>query len=381
MSTYLLFGHGSSYNHGAEAIIKTTVRFIRQRDADSRILLSTSFRRHDEQFALPVDGYLERDEHYAGLDKASRMKHLYDALIYKRVIDEIDENTVCLSTGGDNYCYPNWRRWDPIVNTAAARGAKCVLWGCSVEPKLIDADMIAILSKHTLIVTRESISYDALKQRGLTNVCAGVDTAFFLEAETTELPNSFLDGNTVGINLSPLVVRREPTDGCMLRNAYALIDFILNKTDMSVALIPHVVLSMDNDYGMLKQIYDGVQNHERVCLLPEDWSAAQYKYAISRCRYMVSARTHAVIAAYSSCVPTIAIGYSTKASGLAADVGQSYFVLPIGAIMRDDTIISMFKELIRRGDAAKPVFTASQDVVLGIVDALQLKMPAASSLS
>ena len=35
----------------------------------------------------------------------------------------------------------------------------------------------------------------------------------------------------------------------------------------------------------------------------------------------VAARTHAVISAYSMCVPTIALGYSIKSIGIAKDLG------------------------------------------------------------
>ena len=35
----------------------------------------------------------------------------------------------------------------------------------------------------------------------------------------------------------------------------------------------------------------------------------------------IGARTHAVISAYSMCVPTIALGYSIKSRGIAKDLG------------------------------------------------------------
>ncbi len=41
---------------------------------------------------------------------------------------------------------------------------------------------------------------------------------------------------------------------------------------------------------------------------------------IARCRMFVGARTHATIAAYSSAVPTLVLGYSIKSRGIAADI-------------------------------------------------------------
>ncbi|MFR4670990.1 MAG: hypothetical protein ACLT69_14285 [Intestinibacter bartlettii] len=51
---------------------------------------------------------------------------------------------------------------------------------------------------------------------------------------------------------------------------------------------------------------------------------------ISRCR-LYRARTHATIAAYSTCVPTLVIGYSVKAKGIAKDIFGTYenYVLPV----------------------------------------------------
>ena len=49
----------------------------------------------------------------------------------------------------------------------------------------------------------------------------------------------------------------------------------------------------------------------------------QIRYAISKCRMFIGARTHAVISAYAMCVPTIAIGYSVKSVGIAKDLQLS----------------------------------------------------------
>lgn len=43
MKKYLLYGHGGAYNHGAEAIVRSTVALIREREPEAHILLSTHF--------------------------------------------------------------------------------------------------------------------------------------------------------------------------------------------------------------------------------------------------------------------------------------------------------------------------------------------------
>ena len=52
----------------------------------------------------------------------------------------------------------------------------------------------------------------------------------------------------------------------------------------------------------------------------EDMSVGKLKFIISKCRFFIGARTHAIIAAYSSRVPAVALGYSVKAKGIACDL-------------------------------------------------------------
>ena len=52
----------------------------------------------------------------------------------------------------------------------------------------------------------------------------------------------------------------------------------------------------------------------------EDMSVGKLKFIISKCRFFIGARTHAIISAYSSRVPAVALGYSVKAKGIARDL-------------------------------------------------------------
>lgn len=339
---FMLYGHGGSYNHGAEAIVKCTVPLIKSIHPDSKILLSTHFKDQDLRFDLPVDAYCERDSYYVKLDKSTSTKGIYDHLIYKSTLDNIDTDTICLSIGGDNYCYPNWHRFSTIHKIALQRGARSVLWGCSIEPTIIDQEMLEVLKNHHIIVARESCTYDALRECGLVNVVLCPDSAFLLESKEISLPVNFVTGNTIGLNISPLVQRREYSSGIFLQNVFNLIQYIMDQTDMAVALIPHVVMPVDNDFELLSRIYKDFEKTGRMSLLSDGLSAAEYKYAISKCRLMIAARTHASIAAYSSCVPTLAIGYSIKAKGLGRDLGFSNYVLDLNTITEKDSLLNVF---------------------------------------
>ena len=352
---FLLYGHGGSYNHGAEAIVKCTVDMIKMRYPDSKVILSTHFKEQDIEYRIPVDEYCQRDMKYVELDKNSSEKGMYNSFIYKSTLEQITGDTVCLSVGGDNYCYDNWRKWKAIHERAIEEGARSILWSCSIEPAMIDDEMLDVLKSHHLITARESITYNALKDRGFHNIRLCSDVAFLLEPKEYSLPENFLMGNTVGINISPLIIRREKTEGIVIKNVEKLINLVINTTDMNIALIPHVLMPMDNDLEILEKIYNGIENKKRICFVNKNISAAEYKYIISNCRLGVFGRTHASIAAYSTFVPSMVIGYSVKSKGIAKDLGLEDFVLPIEGFHNDYCMISMFEKLMNNEQNIKKI--------------------------
>ena len=61
----------------------------------------------------------------------------------------------------------------------------------------------------------------------------------------------------------------------------------------------------------------------------------------------MGARTHATIAAYSTNVPTLVIGYSIKARGIAKDLFGQYenYVLPVQNLKRENELVEAFQWL------------------------------------
>jgi polysaccharide pyruvyl transferase WcaK-like protein len=163
------------------------------------------------------------------------------------------------------------------------------------------------------------------------------DIAFTLKPE----PVDFELENYVVLNLSPLVIKRNP----IVKVAYqALLDYVLKETDMSIALVPHVVQSVDNDYDALSSL--DVSDTDRVKLVSDKFSATQYKTIISKAKFCVAARTHATIAAYSSCVPAIAVGYSVKAHGIARDLNIGEHVVDAMSITSGSELVAAFRMLM-----------------------------------
>lgn len=355
--TIVFYLHGGSGNHGCEAILNSTCHMIE----DLPKLLVTNSEKEDRFYSLgPLCDILQERkiaEHFFAHvwyyawrvlfhDPESFMRYRFRAVLGK------NRAPLYISTGGDMYCYEISKKEAIVANSTFVRaGAKTILWGCSLEPELLkEPEVVADMKQYTLITPRESITAEALQRAGVVeNVKLFPDPAFALEAEKMQLPERFTAGGTIGINVSPMIVRHEKVDGITLANYRKLIEHILQTTRDSVALIPHVMWNYNDDRLTLKELYRGFEANERVLLFP-DLPCQKLKYIISQCKVFIGARTHATIAAYSSCVPTLVVGYSVKARGIARDLfgTEENYVLPVQALEDPEELIQAYDWMMER---------------------------------
>jgi polysaccharide pyruvyl transferase WcaK-like protein len=352
MKHFLLYGHGGSYNHGGEAIVRTTIETIREKYDDAHITLSSHFSEQDREFFIDADEIITPDSAIWESEKKSSgyEKEEFARLMYEPALSKISSKTTLLSVGGDNFCYPNWHRLKIFQDEAAHRKARSILWSASVEPSAITPEMVSVLNSYNVITARERRTYNALHERGIKSEVIFIpDVAFRLKPEAVDMPSGFGQGGFIGINISPLVIRREKVSGILKENIAELINFILAETDFGIALIPHVVMPMDNDYAVLSEIYDGLSKNDRIWLVGDKYSAAQYKFIISRCKLLFCSRTHASIAAYSFNIPCAVVGYSIKSVGIAEDLGMGGYVLPVERITENSVVRDLFVFLLKNG--------------------------------
>jgi polysaccharide pyruvyl transferase WcaK-like protein len=207
---------------------------------------------------------------------------------------------------------------------------------------LLDNPIVAEdLAGFDLITARETISYEALKAVNPNTVLVA-DPAFTLERKYLPLPEGWVEGKMVGINASPLIL--SSGDGQLVMEAYrALIRRILDTTDLNVVLIPHVVWDSNDDRKVLTPLYEEFRHTGRVILLG-DHNCMEIKGYIARCRFFIGARTHATIAAYSSCVPTLVLGYSVKSRGIATDLfgTEENYVIPVQGMTDSNALADGF---------------------------------------
>lgn len=358
----VMYLHGGSGNHGCEAIVNSTCHMLEELPK----LLVTNSEKEDKSYSLAglCEILQERkiDEHFLAHVWYYAWRALFhdpESFMRYRFREVLGQNMAPLyvSVGGDMYCYENSKKEAILANRAFCKaGAKTVLWGCSIEPELLkEAEVVEDMKRYTLITPRESITMRALLRAGVTeNVKFYPDPAFSLKPERVKLPEGFREGRTIGINLSPMILHYEKEPGIALRNYRKLVEHILQTSDNSVALIPHVIWKNNDDRETLAELYRGYENNERVMLLP-DMSCGQLKYVIASCRAFIGARTHATIAAYSSFVPTLVVGYSVKALGIARDLfgREENYVLPVQTLQEADALIRAYEWLMGEEEAIR----------------------------
>lgn len=350
---YFLYNHIGSANHGCEALVRSVLKMLPE-NAETMLLSEMPdeeiyYRIQDVTKIIPATCEVEKKSMkflraYLQL-KIRKNFFPIDALPYEHGIDRIPAGAVGVSIGGDVFCYDNYPKYILIHEQIRRRKHKTILMGCSLEEELFqDPAFIKDMKNYDYILARESLTFELLKRAGITKIGLAPDPAFTLPEIQLPMSEKFAEGNTIGINVSPLVERRETKKGIVLENYKTLIRNILSNTDCSVALIPHVVWKDNDDRMILKKIYDLFRESGRVVMI-NDHNCMELKGYISRCRFFIGARTHATIAAYSTGIPTLTLGYSIKSRGIAKDLfgTDENYVIPVQRLSRPEDLWNAFE--------------------------------------
>lgn len=351
--------HLNGGNRGCEGIAKGTATILGE-PKELLIGLCTD---------IPLDKKLKIDHYVTLVDKQPRtllfkiISRIYRTILklftkdsfvlsllerfyaYHPFIKKMNKGDIMLSTGGDMMCYGD----NQVITTctdAKRQGAKTILWGCSMGKENLTPRKKKILSKFDLIYARESLTYDFFKSLGLKKVVCYPDPAFALEPETVELPKCFESNKVIGINLSNYTVGAYTLDTPFGEEVKQLLDYILNETEYHILLIPHVMWNDQDDRILAKNVADLYEKYEgRISVLDSDkFNYLQIRYIISKCHVFIGGRTHAVVSAYSTCVPAIALGYSIKSRGIAKDIGMpEYSVVDSKHIHHEGYLLESFK--------------------------------------
>jgi colanic acid/amylovoran biosynthesis protein len=360
LSKHLLFvGNASYQNRGCEAIVRGTMAILEMAQGARKNLTVTnayygdadslkSMRAgemdarisHERLVSYPqrwsLDWFAEKANEQCGTHFAAR---------HRVLSHDVKSAAFALEIGGDNYTmdYGFPQRLIDLDRWLMSKRVPVIIWGASIGPFSEDPDAEKRMMRHLAMLpavfVRESATFRYLvHEHGLENVHQFADPAFMLEPSEPPLESTRIKVSEapVGINLSPLfrayrgVVRQKPWQTKRehlqdwIKETATLVAATRRQTGQPILLIPHVESALPgiDDFSFLESVCRecSQQGITGVDIVNERLNAAQLKWIISRCSLLIAARTHATIAAFSTGVPTLSLGYSRKAVGINRDV-------------------------------------------------------------
>lgn len=378
--TFYLASHNNFGNRGCEALVRSTVGALHAAFGSANVLVPTLDESRDhaqwpesEQFGVQFVEAPTMPRFLGKWGMACKKVSWIKALPHPKVAfppafeADLRRADAVLSIGGDNYSLDyglaNLHFHMKISESAMRLGKPTVLWGASIGPftdePLIERAVAKHLQRLELITVRESESVKYLRSIGVSdNVLQVVDSAFALKPSPVDVSTwwpAYPGSGVIGLNIGSLVNDLFRKSGCANGLIPEVTEFartLFKRTDYSLLLISHVSpLNGDtrrNDTTFNQELMDALGGPTpRLAEASSGLNAAQIKHVISKCRFLIAARTHATIAGFSAAVPTLSIAYSVKAKGINRDLfGDERYVLD-SSLLSCDTLWKGFELLLR----------------------------------
>lgn len=360
------------YNRGSEALVRGLTTICKEYLDETYITLVSGEGNFGSWVNIEnIDNYCKKlnytnksiMRYIVAVLKKLKLKGLATKLQYSKLKKVAQEQDIIIMVGADNYdimygMQENLKQLHEYIRKNTK--AKMILYDCSIADRDITDTLKKDFKNFDIVTVRETISEENISNFvNRDKLYRFPDPAFVMSHEEVELPNIFNNKNgVVGINVSNLITN--PKYGGKaedILNAYInMMNYILENTSKSIVLIPHV---MNNaDLSTLKKLYENYVENDRVYLVEnEKLNAKQLKYIISKCKLYVGARTHSTIAAYSTNVPTLVLGYSVKSKGISKDIFGIYdnYVLPVEDLNSDQYLVDGFKWLDENQDNIRDI--------------------------
>jgi len=258
----------------------------------------------------------------------------------------------------------------PIL-TALAMGKPIILCAQSIGPfKLMKRLARYVLGQATLITAREPVTVEYLSKIGIQNrhIYLTTDLAFLLEPAKHETVDDVfsIEGielagrQMLGVSLSNLVQshyqKRNPNSSEFLfpELIASILDSISERYGLQILFVPHVTgpRASADDRLFAEKIVSQMKTN--AVAIKGDYTPDILKGIISRCHMYMGSRMHANIAALSSGIPTLAISYSHKTSGIMQMLNQDQYVCDI-ATLNGETVLECFANLHAMRDSVAAV--------------------------
>lgn len=387
---FLLVGNASYANRGCEAIVRGTMEILRREFGDD---ITASAGIYGDPAEIRAQGDTEVDatvSNFALLPGARRWTRAWVEEQFNRrlgtrfagvqapLLPHLAGRCSALEIGGDNFSldYGVPGHFLTMDRFLKERGLPVILWGASVgpfdaEPEFAE-EMFAHLRSLRAVFVRESLSREYLAGNGVTNnVHLMSDPGFVMppsEPDPDALGFTVPDG-AIGLNFSPLMAKflieadlpvwelKEEHLEAWTSLCIQAVEALASETRRDIVLIPHVGSTFPgiDDFRFLARVARRVKpsSKTRILSVPEGLDARELKAVIARCHVFAGARTHSTIAAISSAVPTLSLGYSLKAKGLNEDIfGKQDYCLDTASLTLEGFLERMMLLLDERDEVA-----------------------------
>lgn len=366
MKKILIVINAAKYNMGSNMLLRGIAQIIKDLGVDF-IAVSSADISEKESLNIPfVNKYIPRSykwtkkyfprKIYAAINKTFGLNLISEKIRNYSLYREFKNFNLIVLVAADNYDYN--KRKNPLDGMISYISKlnnkhKILLYDFSTNKENITKYLINSIKKVDCLTARDSLSFKNLNEiKETTNkLFLTYDPAFVVKPEKIEI-NIDWTKNYVGLNISSMVLNRNRD---VFDAYYKLIEQILSYKELNILLIPHVM--KQKDLKGLKVLYEKYKNTGRLFLIDnENLTGPELKYIISKCRFFVGARTHATIAAYSSCVPTLVLGYSIKSLGIAKDLFGTYenYVVKIDEISGNKYLLAdSFKWIYKNENTIK----------------------------
>jgi colanic acid/amylovoran biosynthesis protein len=279
---------------------------------------------------------------------------------FRAVIDAYVEADLVIAAGGGYLYTTSALRGNVVLLTnllcfffGVAVGKPVVLYAQSIGPfasALQERLVRCLVAKVDLIEVREQHSLRLTERWRLTTpVRLVADAAFLLQSDPPPATLEMIfDEARLAVGMTVRRWFREPNRQAAYEAHMAgFVRWLAEERDAAVVLLPQVtyVEGRDDDRETAHRVVAGAGGHGSIRVVDDELTAGQIKWLCGRADAFVGTRMHSNIFALSSGVPTLAIAYQPKTSGIMTELGLERWVVPIEEI--DETgLRRIFDQLV-----------------------------------
>lgn len=202
-----------------------------------------------------------------------------------------------------------------------------------------------------ILLSRDRESTNFLRNEfGCTNVIDSIDLAFALPYKQLK---KYSGAVHLGINISETLCSKHDRHQFLLaQDYYSVMKRVILQLladGFTIHLIPHVantISSPHNEYYIQYKLWEEIQ-HPNLIPPPFFLSACDAKSYISSMDLFIGSRMHACIAAFSSNVPVLLLGYSRKFSGLFSGTLDYPYLLDIAEDFSIESVMRVLHDMLQ----------------------------------